>query len=33
MWREGNPQPQMKQSAIDKEKTRLPDGTLPTKPN
>ena len=29
MWREGKPQPKMKQKYIDKEATRLPDGTLP----
>lgn len=27
--REGKPQPQMKQKAIEKEASRLPDGTLP----
>ena len=29
MNREGKKQPKMKQTAIDKEKTRKPDGTLP----
>lgn len=29
--RQGWPQPIMKQSATDRENTRLPDGTLPTK--
>lgn len=29
MYREGEEQPKMKQTAIDKEKTRRPDGTLP----
>lgn len=31
-FRDGKPQPRMKQSAIDKEATRLPDGTLPPSP-
>lgn len=29
MHREGKPQPQMKAKAIKREKSRLPDGTLP----
>lgn len=29
MHKEGKEQPKMKQKAIDKEKTRRPDGTLP----
>ena len=28
-YREGKPQPKMKQKYIDREKSRLPDGTLP----
>lgn len=30
MHRNGEPQPKMKDASIEKEKTRLPDGTLPS---